>query len=216
MTMWAVSRVYDVEPNIDMMDLWEDKLVDLDAVVSYLPGRGVDVTVHVEARTALDAIEESAHVSDVVGEGAEELHVITQLEHDRRAEESTIPELMSAAEVADELGVTRQRVHQLRATTAFPEPLADLRGGAVWDASAIRKFNEEWERKPGRPRNDVVVEVKTAKGVVHRRVQSGTGRVTEKRSAATGKFIARNPRTGRTVRIGNAARITELRHPTKD
>jgi hypothetical protein len=62
-----------------------------------------------------------------------------------------MPELMSAAEIAVELGVARQRVHQLRSTAAFPAPLAELRGGAVWDAAAVRKFAREWERKPGRP-----------------------------------------------------------------
>jgi hypothetical protein len=166
MTMWTVTRTYGVDPIPEMMDLWEDKLADLDALVSYSPGRGVDITVHVEARTVLDAVEMSAHVADIVGEDAEELHVVTQLEQDRRAEESTIPELMSATEVAEELGVSRQRVHQLRETTAFPAPLADLRGGAVWDAAAIRRFNSEWERKPGRPKLIV-----TARAV-------GSGRVT--------------------------------------
>ena len=152
MTMWTVTRTYSVDPIPEMMDLWEDKLADLDALVSYSPGRGVDIIVHVEARAVLDAVEMSAHVADIVGQDAEELHVITQLEQDRQAEESTIPELMSAAEVAEELGVSRQRVHQLRETAAFPAPLADLRGGAVWDAAAIRRFNNEWERKPGRPK----------------------------------------------------------------
>lgn len=152
MTMWTVTRTYGLDPNPEMMDLWEDKLAELGALVSYAPSRGVDITVHVPARTVLDAVEMSAHINDYVGQDAEELHVITQLEQDRRAEESTIPELMSATEVAGELGVSRQRVHQLRETPAFPAPLADLRGGAVWDAVAIRRFNSEWERKPGRPK----------------------------------------------------------------
>jgi hypothetical protein len=29
------------------------------------------------------------------------------------------------------------------------EPLADLRGGAVWDASALRRFAAEWTRPTG-------------------------------------------------------------------
>lgn len=49
------------------------------------------------------------------------------------------------------LGIARQRVHQLRSTAAFPAPLAELRGGAVWDAATVRKFARGWERKPGRP-----------------------------------------------------------------
>jgi hypothetical protein len=73
----------------------------------------------------------------------------------RRAKAPTMPELMSAAEIADALGVRRQRVHQLRQMASFPAPLAELRGGAVWDAAAVRKFAEGWERKPGRPQTKV-------------------------------------------------------------
>jgi len=32
------------------------------------------------------------------------------------------------------------------------QTLAVLRGGAVWDAAAVRKSAQAWERKPGRPR----------------------------------------------------------------
>jgi hypothetical protein len=80
------------------------------------------------------------------------MEVVRESEWRRRAEAPTMPELMSAAEIADELGVRRQRVHQLRSLAAFPAPLAELRGGAVWDAAAVRKFAQDWERKPGRPR----------------------------------------------------------------
>ena len=79
------------------------------------------------------------------------LEIVSEAEHRRRAEAFTTPDLMSAAEIADELGISRQRVHQLRSTAGFPAPLADLRGGAVWDAAAVRKFGQTWERKPGRP-----------------------------------------------------------------
>jgi hypothetical protein len=56
---------------------------------------------------------------------------------------------MSAAEFAEALNVSRQSVHQLRSTRGFPEPLADLRGGEVWDARAIRRFAAEWNRPTG-------------------------------------------------------------------
>lgn len=90
-------------------------------------------------------------VAERTGRTPVEIGAMTEVEYSRRAEAPTLPELMSAAEIADELGVSRQRVHQLRDTAAFPAPLADLRGGAVWDATAVRKFGQEWTRKPGRP-----------------------------------------------------------------
>jgi len=56
---------------------------------------------------------------------------------------------MSAAVVAEALNVSRQGVRQLRTTQGFPEPLVDLRGGAVWDARAIRRFAADWTRPTG-------------------------------------------------------------------
>ncbi len=58
------------------------------------------------------------------------------------------PELMSAAEIADELGF-RVRGHQLRSTAGFPA-CWQICGRRVWDAAAVRRFAETWERKPGR------------------------------------------------------------------
>lgn len=51
---------------------------------------------------------------------------------------------MSAAEIAEALNVSRRGVNQLRTTRGFPEPLSDLRSGAVWDTRALRRFAAEW------------------------------------------------------------------------
>jgi hypothetical protein len=56
------------------------------------------------------------------------------------------------SEVADLLGVSRQRVAQLRIKPGFPAPIAELRSGPIWDVSSLGVFLEEWERRPGRPR----------------------------------------------------------------
>src|SRR5262245_21571108 len=61
--------------------------------------------------------------------------------------------LVGMAEIAEMLGVTRQRVSQLIETYEdFPKPEVDLSGGRVWSRTAI----ETWiashpERGPGRP-----------------------------------------------------------------
>ncbi|GAB7004442.1 hypothetical protein JCM18899A_19150 [Nocardioides sp. AN3] len=54
--------------------------------------------------------------------------------------------LMGTAEIADLLGVTRQRVHQLTRLDGFPEPTARLAGGDVWESADI----ERWARETGR------------------------------------------------------------------
>lgn len=54
--------------------------------------------------------------------------------------------LMGVAEVADFLGVTRQRVHQLRQGEGFPAPAAELKAGPVWESADV----ERWAREQGR------------------------------------------------------------------
>jgi hypothetical protein len=62
------------------------------------------------------------------------------------------PELLAASDVADLLGVTRQRVHQLHSDRPdFPAPYARLGSGPIWTRPAIEAFERSWSRKPGRP-----------------------------------------------------------------
>jgi hypothetical protein len=151
---WVITFTFDAAPPMESMDTWERALEGFDASIARVPGRGVDVTMYAPGNLGLfDALSKmQGEVLHVVDAGQPiGVEIVPESEHRRRAEAYTMPELMSAAEIADELGISRQRVHQLRATAGFPEPLADLRGGAVWDAAAVRKFAQTWERKPGRP-----------------------------------------------------------------
>jgi prophage regulatory protein len=54
--------------------------------------------------------------------------------------------LVGPQEVAELLGVSRQRLQQLAERPDFPEPVAVLALGRVWETAAIR----EWARKTGR------------------------------------------------------------------
>lgn len=56
-------------------------------------------------------------------------------------------ELVGPKEVADMLGVSRQRVSQLAKQRGFPEPVAVLRAGKIWDADEIRAWAERRERR---------------------------------------------------------------------
>lgn len=152
---WTVRRAYDLTVPAEVTDSWEEQLESWDAIVSREPGAGTSVTLHVLAESPQQALDETARVDVVVGVAPVGLEVLTDAAHERRVHARTWPELMSSADVAHHLKVSRQRVHQLRSTTAFPEPLANLRGGPVWDAAAIRAFASTWTRKPGRPLNAV-------------------------------------------------------------
>jgi hypothetical protein len=59
-------------------------------------------------------------------------------------------------EVAGLLGVSRQRVSELRSSGTLPAPVAELAAGPVWRVSTLQRFIETWERKPGRPRRGTV------------------------------------------------------------
>jgi hypothetical protein len=153
MTDWTVTiTVSDDDVTPETMIEWAELLQDFDASTAR-PRRG-QVTLHLYLNAG-DPLKATCVACDAVVERLARtpvaIETITEAEYSRRADEPTMPELMSAAEIADELGVSRQRVHKLRSTAAFPLPLAELRGGAVWDAAAVRKFAENWNRKPGRP-----------------------------------------------------------------
>ena len=64
-------------------------------------------------------------------------------------------DLVSVTEIAEILGVSRQRVNQLiRAYDDFPPPEADLAIGRVWRRTQIEDWALTHPRRPGRPSAD--------------------------------------------------------------
>jgi len=59
---------------------------------------------------------------------------------------------LGVSEIAELLGVSRQRVAELRAREDFPWPVAELAAGPVWTLSSLKRFIAGWPRRPGRPR----------------------------------------------------------------
>jgi hypothetical protein len=80
------------------------------------------------------------------------LRLVLDTELDAELEQPAYPELVGVAEIAELLGVTRQRASELRRRAGFPRPIAELRSGPVWPKSWITRFAGQWERRPGRPR----------------------------------------------------------------
>lgn len=56
-------------------------------------------------------------------------------------------ELIGPKEVAELLGVSRQRVTQLARQPGFPKPVAVLKAGKIWDADEIRAWAEKRRRE---------------------------------------------------------------------
>ena len=127
-------------------------------------------------------VERSSSESDAFGDVAERAVAIfleacaeVGLEHDGIAslEVMTDRYLVASAEqpaetyagvseVAALLGVSRQRVAELRSKAGFPSPVAELSSGPVWKVSSLNLFLRDWERKPGRPRKVAMPEPELA------------------------------------------------------
>jgi hypothetical protein len=77
-----------------------------------------------------------------------------------------VPDLLGAQEAATVLGVSRQRLHELRRSGQFPVPLAELGNGPVWSGPAIRHFLARWMRLPG-PRPAGTAAYQAGDGTIH-------------------------------------------------
>ncbi len=55
-------------------------------------------------------------------------------------------ELVGVAEIAEMIGVSKQRVHQLASREDFPRPVASLIAGTIWRRDDI----VDWARRTGR------------------------------------------------------------------
>lgn len=60
-----------------------------------------------------------------------------------RMTEHACPKPVGPGEIAEMVGLSRQRVDQLSRQRDFPEPWAELKTGRVWKDSEI----EEWDRE---------------------------------------------------------------------
>lgn len=119
-------------------------------------GIGVTVCAGDPIKAGRAAATAAAAAFEAVGfDSAYMIERVEIVEEDRAArdlDEPTFPELLGALELAAMLGVSRQRVHELRQAERLPEPLTVLASGPVWTRPSIDRFVESWIRRPGRPK----------------------------------------------------------------
>lgn len=123
-----------------------------------LDGRGATFHFTIDGATHEDAVGRGSDLARKVSYEAEvndfaivAVGVETPEVAERRALRPDTPELLAATDVAELLGVSRQRVHQLSERPDFPAPYVRLGSGPVWTRPTIEAFDEAWSRKPGRP-----------------------------------------------------------------
>lgn len=154
MTNWVVTFTVDgTTPSPDKMIALEDTYDDLTLSGSSTKNRWY-ATIHCDAKSSEQALQRANKVAQVLPNSEFVAILIQPLsEYLKRAEEPTLPNLVSAAEVAAMLDVSRQRVHQLaQSNSNFPLPMLRLKLGPLWDRIMIEEFNNSRTRKAGRPK----------------------------------------------------------------
>jgi hypothetical protein len=99
----------------------------------------------------VDTIEKAAQTAGVPAWPVVAVRAVVAGELDAVLSTPNFPEVVGTTEVTELLGVSRQRLHDLRTAGRFPLPIADLAGGPIWLQSTVDAFLEAWDRKPGRP-----------------------------------------------------------------
>lgn len=62
--------------------------------------------------------------------------------------------LVTLADIARKLGVTRQRAHQVAQKPDFPQIFAATSAGRLWHEADVDRFITDWGRQPGRPKKE--------------------------------------------------------------
>ncbi len=158
----VVSYATGQPPTENELERLADGFEAQDATVSAMPDRrGFDIYFWVEGpfqRVAIEqlsrVLERAARLISATGIAAwpDGVRIRSAAQVDAELAEPTIPDLLAAADVAEVIGTSRQRVHQLaRENPQFPAPIAEPATGPLWDRRAIDTFVRGWTRKPGRP-----------------------------------------------------------------
>lgn len=161
MSEWNVIVQVATDEHLD-----EDTLFELaqhaetwDATVSARGDAGPGYMLNIDVQTftphhagdeAYDIALKLATTAELVGEVVA-LEVRTPELAELAAYQPDTPELLAPIDIAEVLGVSRQRVHQLAAEHPdFPKPYQRLGTGPIWTRPAVEAFDRRWTRKPGR------------------------------------------------------------------
>lgn len=159
--MWTAQLTYHA-PRLDLERRLE--IVEaLQANAAYDDDTGrLVLTFEVEGTTARQAADNAARTGGAAVSAAARgivparptrILVMPTEEFIAETENPSPIELSGVAEIADILGVSRQRAFQLTGREDFPDAVADLASGPVFTTPSIHEFKRRWEptRRAGRP-----------------------------------------------------------------
>lgn len=148
-----------------------DLLVDYGAAAGG-DERGWDVRLSVETDNSPDAAASAIEIGGrIVSKAANTVGLpewpivrIEAREADTfyaQLEVSNFTDFLGTSEVCAELGVSRQRLHQLRQSERFPLPVANLAATPLWVRSTLDSFLAGRKRKPGHPLKTTDIDMET-------------------------------------------------------
>jgi predicted DNA-binding transcriptional regulator AlpA len=156
---WSVYVEHRVAGDVDdaVAEVVMDDVVGYGGVV-VVGDRRVGARITVEASEAGEAALAGAQVvaaavynAGLQGTEPVRLEVVDEADLARESMEPTFPDVIGSTEVAEMLGVTRQRLHQLRAREEFPQPIVELAATPVWLRAAIKAYGDRRPRIQGAP-----------------------------------------------------------------
>jgi hypothetical protein len=156
-----------IDVDVDDLDVFDRRIDALvDAVAEHAGSVGVigadryTVRVSVEGADAFEAVRaartvvaRAARKAGLPAGPVLRLDALTEAELAAELARPTFPDVVGTTEVTKILGVSRQRLAELRRRSEFPEPIVDLAAGPVWLQTSIDAFVKRWDRRPGRPRS---------------------------------------------------------------
>jgi hypothetical protein len=158
------------------------------------------------AQHAVDLVTSAARKAGLPPWPVVKLEVTEWERFDAELDEPNTPDLVGVAELAELCGVTRQRASVLARSGGFPEPLAELASGPVWDLRMVQRFVREWARKPGRPaksakpiKPDASTVVAGLTAMMAPAARAARQFTVQAKPAASGRYVARSAKTGKTV-----------------
>lgn len=162
---WSVSIDVAAGAGVRRFPRLADRLCDLlDGLADHAGvahgaanGRRYGARLSVGAESPAAAVEAATEVFEKAAAAAGlppwqvvQVEVLAPEELRRQNAAPTLPELVGVGEVAELLGVSRQRASGLARSPAFPPPVAELKAGPVWARASVERFVEHWQRRPGR------------------------------------------------------------------
>lgn len=149
----------DPDEQIERADVLMDLLGDL-AAVPAANSKSWSVYVSLDAPsaeaatvTATEAIAKAADKAELPLWPIVRIETVRSRLLDSENSQPNFPDIVGSQEVTELLGITRQRLHELRTTGRFPEPMMHLAATPVWMRAAIDAFAASWDRRPGRRAN---------------------------------------------------------------